>query len=238
MALRPFCLPPLLYTPSSRSKRPNPSYISTGIFGEASLRNKVKAGLLRGLASFLAVLLFVLFAASPASAQQAANAVTPPSADSVDAKAFAVLFRRVNDYLRLAKAAPSPDKPEAHLSRVIPEQFQLTDDDTDSLQRVAHDWEHDSKILRSEFLKVVAQFHSSFPNGALRPGMDPTPPPALADLRRQMDEVTLQYRDKLRNTMLEPNFQKLRSDVQKTFASKLQGDASANASPVTAGEVK
>jgi hypothetical protein len=194
--------------------------------------------LLRSFAPVLLVFLFSFCTARPLQAQQAISASTQLDIDKIDAKTFAILFRRENSYLKIARSAPSPDKPEAHLDRVIPMQFKLNDNDLANLENVANDWERDTKVLRTEFLKVIAQFHNSFPNGRLRPGVDPTPPSALADLRSQMDTVTLQYRDKLHTSMQEPDFQQLHSNLQKTFANNLQGEAAVSTSPLAAAEVK
>ncbi len=185
----------------------------------------------------LLTLLFVFCTVKPISAQQAATS-SAPSADQTDARVFATFFRRENNYLRMAKAAPSPDKPEAHLNRVIPQQFQIDAIDSSSLEQVAANWERDTEVLRSQFLKVIAQFHGSFPNGRLKPGVDPTPPSALTDLRAQMDAVTLQYRDKLRNSMREPDFQRLRSNIWKAFANNPQTNTSSGTTPSATGVAK
>ncbi len=194
--------------------------------------------LLRSFSSILlALLLFCFGTARPLPAQPASVASTPLDIDKVDARAFAVLFRHENTYLKMARSASSLDKPEAHLDRVLPQQFELNADDTASLVKVAADWERDTKVLRTQFVQVVDRFHRSFPNGRLGPGVDPTPPSELADLRGQMDAVTLQYRDKLRNTMQEAAFQKLRVNVEKTFANQLQTTNAAQISPAAKAEV-
>jgi hypothetical protein len=184
----------------------------------------------------LALVLFSLFTATPLLAQLATTS-TALDIDKVDTKAFAALFRRENTYLQMAKSARSPASPEAHLDRVLPQQFELNADSSASLQKIASDWERDTGVLRTRFLQVVAQFHSTFPNGRLGPGVDSTPPSEIAELHAQMDTVTLQYRDKLRNAMQEPNFQKLRSDVEKTFA-HYPPTTSASAPIATAAEVQ
>ncbi|HWZ53063.1 MAG TPA: hypothetical protein VNW54_16530 [Granulicella sp.] len=195
--------------------------------------------LLRIFALVIFALQFVFCMVRPTAAQQETAALTPLNIDKADAKAFAIFFRRENSYLRIARSAASPDKPDANLAYVIPKQFQLDAADLASVEQVASDWERDTKILRSEFVNVVAQFHSSFPNGRLRPGVDTIPPPDLADLRAEMDAVTLKYRDELRNAMRESDFQRLQMNVLKAFTNNTHEKIPpVTTSSLATGEVK
>jgi hypothetical protein len=169
------------------------------------------------------VLLSLCYMSSPLQAQSTTPVVSPANVDTLDAKAFAILFRRENSYLKIAAAAASPDKPEAHLDRVLPLQLEIDPADTANFAKFASDWGHDTQSLRANLLAAISRFQSSFPNGRVGPGVATTPPPELADWRAQIDAVTLRYRDKLHNTMREPDFIRLQTNVEKTFASSLQG---------------
>jgi hypothetical protein len=72
---------------------------------------------------------------------------------------------------------------------------------------------------------TIKTFHASFPNGKLNPNIDPTPPPSLATLRAQIDSITLQYRDRLRNALPETTFQSLQTTVRQKFAPGSVGNA-------------
>jgi len=175
------------------------------------------------LAFTLLVLVRLCLMPSPLQAQLATPAVPSANVDTLDAKAFAILFRRENTYLKMAQAAASTDKPEAHLDRVLPLQFEIESADTANFAKFANDWGRDTQALRANLLAAISRFQSSFPNGKVTPGVATTPPPELADWRAQIDAVTLQYRDKLHNTMREPDFIRLQANAEKTFASSIQG---------------
>jgi len=175
------------------------------------------------LAFTFLVLVRLCFIPSPVQAQTTPPAVSPANLDQLDARAFAILFRRENTYLKMAKAATSPDKPEAHLDRVLPLQFEIDAADVANFAKFANDWGRDTQALRTNLLAAITRFHSTFPNGRVGPGVATTPPSELADWRAQIDAVTLQYRDKLHNTMREPDFIRLQANAEKTFASSIQG---------------
>lgn len=145
----------------------------------------------------------------------------PVNLDKVDARAYAVLFRRVNTYQKMSQAAASPDKPEAHLSNVLPLRFKLSEYDASSLRRVSAAWADEMVPLRAQIVATVAQFRNSFPGGIVRQGMDPTPPASLGKLQEQVDRVTLRYRDALRNEMRRTDFDRLQTQIRETFSPKV-----------------
>ena len=188
------------------------------------------------LAFTFLVLVRLCFIPSAVQAQSTPPAVSPANLDQLDAKAFAILFRRENTYLKMAKAAASPDMPEAHLDRVLSLQFEIDAADVANFAKFANDWGRDTQALRTNLLAAITRFHTTFPNGRVGPGVATTPPPELADWRAQIDAVTLQYRDKLHNTMREPDFARLQANVEKAFASSNQGQPStSNVSPSAQG---
>jgi hypothetical protein len=62
---------------------------------------------------------------------------TPYDIEKADARAFRVLFRRENSYIKMARSVTSPEDPKAHLDLVIPQQFNLSIDDSASLKKQA-----------------------------------------------------------------------------------------------------
>jgi hypothetical protein len=56
-----------------------------------------------------------------------------------------------------------------------------------------------------------------FPLGKIPKGADTGPPPELKDLQSQEDALTLRYRDLLRTSMREEDFQKTHTKIIANF---------------------
>jgi hypothetical protein len=167
----------------------------------------------------------VLFLLSCPYPSRTAYAQTTPSAqsspvdiDKLDARAFATLFRRVNSYEARAKAAQSPDKPEARLGTVVPRMFQLSDTETSSLRRIALLWQQDSKVVHDQVQTTMTQHHQNYQSSLQKSGPDQTFFLALQASQKTLDKITLQYRDALRNELAEGDYQKLAAQVREVFA--------------------
>jgi len=143
--------------------------------------------------------------------------------NSVDAKAFATLFRRVNTFEKMAKeaAAKTPDKPEAKLNQVMPTRFKLAPDDKETLLRVATDWEKQVAPLRAQMVAAIQAFHSSLANSGVGV-VDDSPPPVLKDLQGQIDAVTLRHRDALQNQLRPADFDRVAAETRKIFSRALK----------------
>jgi hypothetical protein len=174
--------------------------------------------LLRGILFAALSVIFCPSATRPALAQQVNTPSSPVDIDKVDARAFASLFRRVNSYEAKAKAAQSPDKPEARLGTVVPRMFQLNDNQASSLRRIALLWQQDSKVVHDQVRATIAQHHQNYQSGLAKEGPDRTFFLSLQASQMALDKVTLQYRDALRNELAEGDYQKLASQVRKIFA--------------------
>jgi hypothetical protein len=175
--------------------------------------------LLRSIAFAVLVLLSCPFPIRTAYAQTTPAAQSSPvDIDKLDARAFATLFRRVNSYEARAKAAPSPDKPEARLGTVVPRMFQLNDNQTSSLRRIALLWQQDSKVVHDQVRATMTQHHQNYQSSTQKNGPDQTFFLALQASQKSLDKITLQYRDALRNELAEADYQKLAAQARNVFA--------------------
>jgi hypothetical protein len=139
--------------------------------------------------------------AQPAIAQPAIAPLRGLDTDKIDVRAFAILFRRENAYLKIAQAASSPDDPRYAQKKVIPSLFQLDSVDTANLEQIAAQWEQEVKPVRAQLNAAISSFHETFPNGQLNPDVDHRPPASLLALRAEIDAITLRYRDRFRNSL-------------------------------------
>ncbi len=134
-----------------------------------------------------------------------------------DKIAYRILFQRTLLYKKLADEAESAHQPKPHLRHVLAHRYGLSDDDSASLERIAIAYQAAIKPVHDQIVAVAKQYRARFPFGVIPPGADATPPPELAQLQLQEDAVTLLYRDLLRNSMREENFQKLNQRVATDF---------------------
>lgn len=157
---------------------------------------------------------------SAASAQSIPTAVVPlPNQDKTDARAFAVLFRRVSTFQLMAQAATSPTAPEAQVLHILQLRLKLGDFDTATLVRVAKAWNEAAGPLNVQVSAAVVQYHQSFPNGIAEPGQDVRPPIVLSQLQKQIDAMTLLQRDSLHNMLRDADFQQMQAEVRSMFGS-------------------
>lgn len=180
--------------------------------------------LLRSVAFAVLAVLSCPFPIRSAPAQQVDAPSTPVDIDKLDARAFASLFRHFNSYEARAKAAPSPDKPEARLGTVVARMFQLNDNQTSSLRRIALLWQQDSKVVHDQVRTTITQHHQNYQSSLQKNGPDQTFFLALQASQRTLDKITLRYRDVLRNDLAEGDYQKLATQVREVYAETSTSD--------------
>jgi hypothetical protein len=95
--------------------------------------------------------------------------------------------------------------------------FDLSEAERANLDRLSIAYQHEIDPIHARALVVIGQLHARFPSGIIPQGADASPPPELAQLQQQEDTIALRYRDLLRTSMREEEFQKLRAKVRKTF---------------------
>lgn len=135
-----------------------------------------------------------------------------------------MLFQQSALYKNLADQADAAQTPKPQLRRLLATRFDLSDFDNANLERLALAYHGEIEPVHQQVLTVIRQFHAKFPSGVVGKGIDASPPPELAGLQQQGDAVTLRYRDLLRSSMREEDFQKLHAKVRATFGSPLSGN--------------
>jgi hypothetical protein len=175
---------------------------------------EIRSSTMRLLIAFLLVVLSGL--GNSAIGQQAGNSAVV-STDRTDASAYRVLFRRVLLYKKLADEADAAHAPKPQLRRIVSNRFGFNDADGASLERLSLAYQGEINPLHAQITEVIAKLYARFPSGIAQKDSDTTPPPELAQLHQQEDAVTLRYRDLLRNSMREEDFQKVQAKVRDTF---------------------
>lgn len=150
------------------------------------------------------------------------SSTSRPAEEIRDARAFATLFRRINIYNSMFRAAKSPDQPEAALPQIFQQTYGISEVDYASLTREARLWEEKTQAERLLLLAAIGRYRERFPNDVMSKGSDTTPPAELAQIKRKLDDITLASRDSLRNVMSEPDFQRFADTIRDAFASGLR----------------
>jgi hypothetical protein len=164
------------------------------------------------------LLVLSAFGNSALSQQSSSKGPTPGQTDKI---AYHILFQRTLLYKKLADQAEASHQPKPHFRRILANRYALSHDDNATLERTAIAYQAAIKPIHDQIVAVARQYGARFPFGVIPNGTDATPPPELAQLQLQEDGVTLLYRDILRNSMREENFQKLNTKVTKDFGGHL-----------------
>lgn len=180
---------------------------------------RVSRLLSRPLAFGCALLIGISVVGSSLNAQQTSTSVQP--LDPVDITAYRILFRRAVLYKNLADQADAAHSPKPYLRRILANRFALNDFDSSTLERLSLAYQREIDPLHDQALAVMRQFHARFPLAIVGPGVDASPPPELSLLQNQQDLVVLRYRDLLRSSMREEDFQKLHARIQADFGRPL-----------------
>ena len=149
----------------------------------------------------------------PCAVHSQTNAQSTPQAnDAGDARAFSMLFRRVGEHLKRARAAVSDDDPDSQLRLTLPTLLELTGTQAESLEEAATDWASESAPVRDQLVMAIAQFQSAHKSGGSVPQ-----PPAIKEIRSQLDSITLEYRDQLCAMMTAASCQAFEDNVRHLF---------------------
>lgn len=165
-------------------------------------------------AYFLGSLLLV--ATFPKSDGQTSHPSTSASGD-IDAAAYAILFRRIAIYDKLANDADAANSPKPHLRRIVAIRLGLVGHDADILHSLASDYATEVYPIDRNVSDVVRHFHSQFPGNRIVPGIDIGSPPDLASLQLQRDIVARRYRDLLSQALNANTFKRVDSKILDDF---------------------
>jgi hypothetical protein len=164
----------------------------------------------------LVFLLLVLSGSgNSAMAQQPTTSVV--SSDKADMKAYRTLFRQAALYKTLADKAETTPTPKPELRRILAARYGFNDNDNATLQRLALAYQAEAAVIHQQVLAVFKKDQVRFPLGKIPQGADTSPSPELKDLQTQEDALTLRYRDLLRTSMREEDFQKAHAKIIENF---------------------
>jgi hypothetical protein len=164
----------------------------------------------------LVAVLFVLSSLSNSAVSQPTGS-TAASPDKADMKAYRTLFRQAILYKKLADDADKSPKPKPELRRILASRYGFNDNDNATLQRLALAYQAEVAVIHQQVLTVFKKDQVRFPSGTIPKGADTSPSPELKDLQTQEDALTLHYRDLLRTSMREEDFQKTHTKIVANF---------------------
>ncbi len=139
------------------------------------------------------------------------------SSDKQDTIAYRTLFRQAILYKKLADEADKSPKPKPELRRILATRYGFNEADGATLQRLALAYQAEVAPIHQQATAAIGKFRARFPSGTIPVGADISPPPELTDLQKQEDAATLRYRDLLRTSMREENFQKAHAKIMASF---------------------
>jgi hypothetical protein len=166
----------------------------------------------------VAVLLVLSAFGNTAFSQQATTSPTPPNkSDKQDINAYRTVFRQAALYKKLADQADTTQAPKPQLRRILAARYGFNDADSATLLRLALGYQAEIAPLHQQALTAIKKDQARFPSGTIPRGADTTPPPELRALQTQEDAVTLRYRDLLRTSMREEDYQKIHAKIVANF---------------------
>ncbi|HTC75773.1 MAG TPA: hypothetical protein VK684_09370 [Edaphobacter sp.] len=177
--------------------------------------NSLRSG--RPAMRLLIVFLLLVFSGFGNSAvgQQASTSVA--SSDQADTTAYRILFRQANLYKKLADQADATSTPKPQLRRILAARYGFSNSDIATLTRLALAYQSEVAVIRQQVLTIFRNDQVRFPFGTIPKGADTSPPPELKDLQNQEDALTLHYRNLLRTSMREEDFQKTHAKIIASF---------------------
>jgi hypothetical protein len=164
----------------------------------------------------LVAVLFVLSALGNSAVSQPTGS-TAASPDKADMKAYRTLFRQAVLYKKLADQADATPTPKPELRRILAARYGFNDADNATLQRLALAYQAEVAVVHQQVLTIFKKDQVRFPSGKIPKDTDTSPPPELKDLQNQEDALTLHYRDLLRTSMREEDFQKAHAKIIENF---------------------
>lgn len=164
--------------------------------------------------------------ASPGRATPRAGSHTPEDAQATDAPkhvVYGLLFREVASFKKIAREKELKGEDGSFLHRHHKENLKLDDAQAEALRKVAEETDREARKLDREARKIIDKERARHPDGRLRDGESPPPPPAeLTALQRQRDAVVMKGREELRAALGDTEFQRFDETVQLEVTKRMK----------------
>ena len=149
---------------------------------------------------------------------------TSQQPDVPDQIAYRHLFRYVANLKKQAEELEGQGKDATSYRTHFKRAANLSEYHARALDNIATQYISEVQVVDTRARQVIESYRAQYPNGKVPERETPAPPPAeLKQLREQRDAITLRYRDGLRSTFGEDEFNDFNSKfVKKRIAPNIQ----------------
>ena len=154
--------------------------------------------------------------------QQALQQSVQP--DVPDEIAYRHLFRYVGKFKKEADELEGRGKDATSYRAHFKRSANLSEYHARALDNIATQYLSEVQVVDARARQVIESYRAQYPDGKVPKGETPAPPPSeLKQLREQRDAITLRYRDGLRSTFGEDEFNNFNSKfVKKRIAPNIR----------------
>ena len=159
---------------------------------------------------------------SKQGSQQASQESVQP--DVPDEIAYRHLFRYVGKLKKEADELEGRGKDATSYRTQFKRSANLSEYHARALDNIATQYLSEVQVVDARARQVIQSYRAQYPDGKVPKGETPAPPPSeLKQLREQRDAITLRYRDGLRSTFGEDEFNNFNSKfVKKRIAPNIR----------------
>jgi hypothetical protein len=177
----------------------------------------------------MAIAVFSFTRVTQPAAQSSRQGAQPASPQSVqpevpDEIAYRHLFRYVGKLKKEADELEGKGKDATSYRTHFKRAANLTEYHARTLDNIATQYLSEVQVVDARARQVIESYRTQYPGGKVPKGETPAPPPSeLKQLREQRDAITLRYRDSLRSTFGEDEFNNFNGEfVKKRIAPNIR----------------
>lgn len=141
------------------------------------------------------------------------------SANSVLTKpeiTYEILFRKLASFEKSAEEKEELKEDSSHLRTYAARQYDLTEVQSQTLHTIARETLANLADNERRAYIAINAFRAQFPNGEIPAGVPlPTPPPEIAPLQAEREQIVLAGRDRVQQTFGEPVFTDFETNLQR-----------------------
>jgi len=169
----------------------------------------------------MAIAVFSFTRVTQPAAQSSRQGAQPASPQSVqpevpDEIAYRHLFRYVGKLKKEADELEGKGQDATSYRTHFKRAANLSEYHARTLDNIATQYLSEVQVVDARARQVIESYRAQYPGGKVPKGETPAPPPSeLKQLREQRDAVTLRYRDSLRSTFGEDEFNNFNSEFIK-----------------------